>query len=152
MDMDYQNVYVVSACDISPNLALSRPHVVLDRIGVFPRPSRAWDLLQFSWLIGMFVNVQQRLKAVEMIVVLYWWGANNFTHSVTLESTPQSMTEFLKSRGLRTSGGRGFMKGYMRETSNLVPMLSLRTDFWAADSGSNPNWLVILSFLLLLCL
>jgi hypothetical protein len=148
----YTNVDVVSACDVSPNLALSRPQIVLDRIGVFPRPSRAFDLLQYSWLINMFVNVQQRIKAVEMIVVLYWWGANNFTHSVTVESTPHSLSVYLDTVGLRTSGNRGYMKGYMREVSNLVPMLSLRTDFWSANSGSNPNWLVVLSFLLLICL
>jgi len=112
----------------------------LDSLGLSPRSSHDWDLVPFSWLIDMFVNIGGRLDVIDAVIVGLMMDVQYCTHSYTIKyPTPLAV---LESNNLDELSPGEFTH-YARETSRVIPFLfgTSKIDFGAPKYP--PNWGII---------
>jgi hypothetical protein len=142
-------VTINSACSIGDPYTGEVPSVLLsDSLGVFPKPSRWWNLAPWSWAIDMFTHFQGRIEAVETIFFLSLWRARGFTHSVKFSIEGERFNEILSAYNLEAVDSDASFECYMREISALIPFTALREEYHLADVDASPDWTILLAVLL----
>lgn len=114
-------------------------------MGLLPVPSRAWDLVPFSFVADWFINIGQRMADLENATILSLLNIESFTHSYLIRS-PITEGE-LAMEGLKPYQVGGIDRDdyptlhfFKREVSKYLPLpTESKYDFRLPSRP--PNWM-----------
>lgn len=121
-DLGRSQVYLVTRTKVVVDITLSglmSSAYTLDSLGVFPTPSRVWDLLPFTFVVNWFSGVNTMLRRLEVmgvssLVPMY------FVHTYTLTS-PFTGAELTALGAVSTGDPSAGLKAFYRDVSRRPP-------------------------------
>jgi len=105
----------------------------LDSVGLAPRMQNVWAIVQWSWLIDIFTQMNVRYDVLDAIIVGHLVGIDKVVYSYTMiQDIPDEVLSRYQIEPADESSLE--IKAYAREVSYLVPAI-----FGGYDYAANPR-------------